>query len=124
MNIVEAYRKAVKCGGKIKCNSVIYEINSNGYVMTSSSIPCNLQAPGWLLEDNFEVIEPPKPKYSFTEAFKMMEQGKIMLHGLRLYKVEGDYLTSSALKNCHYIVSLITKDMINSNTWEVYDGQS
>lgn len=117
MNIVEAYRQAKACKGKIRGpNGHDYEIHRlSGDVLTDAGSQCWLGT-GWLDSDSFEVIEPPKPKYSFLEAWKLMEEGKTMKFNKSIYRIISnnlvyDYYKSQALAH-------IDCGMVNSKEWE------
>ena len=88
MNIVEAYRKAVACKGQIKSQAGhLYTITKCGDIVTNFNTACPLTA-GWLSGDDFEVIEPPKPKVDWNTALAHMVSGGRATNPTTLH---GDY---------------------------------
>jgi len=124
VNIVEAYRKALKCNGQILSKQAgYYRADEKGIYFNDSNgkVRCELTS-SFLSNDDFEVIEPPKTKYGFAEAWKMMEQGntmKISTGPYGQYRIIGGWLCYCPGKGYNFTQSYFQLSMYHSKEWEL-----
>lgn len=117
MNIIEAYKEAIECGGKItfKGNNCKYIATPIG-IYTENGQICSLYY-AFLMREDFIVVG---GKFGFTKAFNLMQNRKTMILDGSLYRIVGGGLQKSDDRWTRFSKTDLTSELVNSKEWEEY----